>query len=669
MKCVYSLISLKCILFLFYGAIGCLFPFLPLHMRAKELNVEESKTISLVAPCVALLGPLIAGIVADRLGASSSSNKKNSNGRYLRIMIAICFILAAIFYWLLDLVPRISKAPPAVSFVCDPAGGNVLQEKCGIEKTCHEWNPEKFASLLVTNCTFTCKNSFFTLSDITLVSPEPETSAADEYDGYDYDESHVINAEYGPENIRSGNKNFSAALVPHPHLCYVTQDKTAVCEVFTRYSHPIDLKINLNPSSNVNVQDDSNNETEICSYPIGSNFHCRIPPEVHKNLTERSPTCQPIVKCNIAQPYNASVSILTESECGYNNSVQSFWIYLLIRSVADIFPAAAVALLSAAVVIATRETSTGRGDVGKQLACGALGLAIFAPIVGAIDSPQTSLILFSTLLTLAAIIALLDGKMPLSPPEWWWHTRCGLVALPLSSIKKYNLETAGLAFVLFLLGVLWNGLDSFMPWHIATLQGDTLIIGLTITVGALPAVLFLLFAEKVVDYCGHTNLLIASFCFYIIHYIGLYVVENAWWILLFEALEIFTLHLMYATAVMYLRHLVPRKFTVLGQAIPVIVHFCLGRTIGALIAGYPYETTYYYSHREMHAGFAIAAAIIAVLYFLIYHCYLRPKYAAPLKEPPPTTPPALIQTMNGNGSYTPLRVYHNGRAKKGQFRY
>lgn len=48
----------------------------------------------------------------------------------------------------------------------------------------------------------------------------------------------------------------------------------------------------------------------------------------------------------------------------------------------DIWPTAALALLGAACVIATRETSLGRSDVGRQLAFGTLGLAIFPPLAG-----------------------------------------------------------------------------------------------------------------------------------------------------------------------------------------------------------------------------------------------------------------------------------------------
>ena len=76
-----------------------------------------------------------------------------------------------------------------------------------------------------------------------------------------------------------------------------------------------------------------------------------------------------------------SDSVLIESQCQQTKdwSHLVFWTYLAIRSAADIFPTTAVALIDAAVVIATRETSCGRGDVGRQLAFGSLGFAIFGP--------------------------------------------------------------------------------------------------------------------------------------------------------------------------------------------------------------------------------------------------------------------------------------------------
>lgn len=93
-------------------------------------------------------------------------------------------------------------------------------------------------------------------------------------------------------------------------------------------------------------------------YFSADEFYCRIVPDVVKNLTNfGQDECHPLVLCEIHNPYNNWDSLLKRSQCGYDNI--SFWLYLFIRSIADIFTAAAVVLLGTAVVIATRETSTG----------------------------------------------------------------------------------------------------------------------------------------------------------------------------------------------------------------------------------------------------------------------------------------------------------------------
>jgi hypothetical protein len=51
-------------------------------------------------------------------------------------------------------------------------------------------------------------------------------------------------------------------------------------------------------------------------------------------------------------------------------------------------------------------------------------------------------------------------------------------------------------------------------------MGSELLLCLTLTAGALPAVPVMWFSEQVVNYCGHSNLLIIAFIFYIVRYTG-----------------------------------------------------------------------------------------------------------------------------------------------------
>ncbi|KAJ8964028.1 hypothetical protein NQ314_005168 [Rhamnusium bicolor] len=506
-------------------------------MNSTGLSKDESIQISIVAPLIALIGPLVAAPLADRLGGGFGGAPRSKTGRYLRVMIAICLILATIFYWLLCAVPRIIRSPPNVSFTCDEKGGFILQDRCGADRICYNWGSAK-GSVLVKNCQFSCNASSGYASEVTTMYPdEEETTELTEEDS-DY-------SGYGPiegEQLVYGNTSpneTETTFISHPHMCYKNASgDNIICEVFTKYSKPIDFRIGLKPT--INTDEDLD---DTCKYPFSDYFQCRINPEVIKNLSSRQEDCHPNVVCEIHDPYNNKDSLLKRSQCGYDNI--SFWLYLFIRSFADIFPAAAATLLATAVVIATRETSTGRGDVGKQFAAGALGFGIFAPIIGGVANGifLGAMICFTILMVLAAIILLLDNNMPLSPPEWWWHTRCGLLALPMSSVREYGLETGALGVVLFL----------------------------------------------------------------------------------------------------------------------------LGRCFGALFGGMAY-TEYPNNFQDVHRGFTIAAGTVAVFYFITYHFYLKPKCAAPVHLPPDPAP-AVVQSMNGNGSYTPLRVYHNSKSKKGHFRY
>lgn len=193
------------------------------------------------------------------------------------------------------------------------------------------------------------------------------------------------------------------------------------------------------------------------------------------------------------------------------------------------------------------------------------------------------------------------------------------------------------------------------------------------TVLALPAILLLWNSERVVDYCGHSNILMVAFTLYIIRYYGLALIDSPFYTLFFNALEPITLSISWVTLMLYMRHLMPRRLTATGQAIPVIAFFGIGKSVGALIGYVDINNDVSASFKSLYVSCSIAAAVVACLYFLLYHCLLAPRCAAqPL---PPPSQSELQGHANGghntntNGNYSPLRVYHNGLSRKGQFRY
>lgn len=155
-----------------------------------------------------------------------------------------------------------------------------------------------------------------------------------------------------------------------------------------------------------------------------------------------------------------------------------------------------------------------------------------------------------------------------------------MLAIPMSSARKYGPEIFGLTIVTIFLGVFWSVIDSYELWFIDSLiknlSESNFLITLTLTVGALSAIPILWFAEPIVDYCGHTNLLISSFVFYSLRFLIMAQLNEAWFVLLMEAIEPLTLGLTWITIILNIRHVIPRRLTTIGQSLPVIAHFSIG---------------------------------------------------------------------------------------------
>lgn len=141
-------------------------------MQEIGLSIEEIRLISMISPAVAILGPLVAGPIADKLAGHQGKNEKSSTGRYLRVMIAICCVLSALFYAALLLLPSTDKMEssiiiemidpsiannPGLKFTCDETGATVQQERCKENMDCHRWSDEdKIGILLLENCNYAC---------------------------------------------------------------------------------------------------------------------------------------------------------------------------------------------------------------------------------------------------------------------------------------------------------------------------------------------------------------------------------------------------------------------------------------------------------------------------------------------------------------------------------
>lgn len=74
-----------------------------------------------------------------------------------------------------------------------------------------------------------------------------------------------------------------------------------------------------------------------------------------------------MIECEIFNPYDSADNFLSGSRCykSIGNESEILVLYLIIRSLADLFTITAHTILNVALIVATRETSIGRGNIGK----------------------------------------------------------------------------------------------------------------------------------------------------------------------------------------------------------------------------------------------------------------------------------------------------------------
>lgn len=121
----------------------------------------------------------------------------------------------------------------------------------------------------------------------------------------------------------------------------------------------------------------------------------------------------PVIECLIRDAHEMG-SILQEDKSIIYHQVP-YETYYPLRIVAEIFPIVIHMLLNIAIVIATRETSVGRGNVGHQWAFYPIGVLVFSTVLGlinhAVDITQfwIPMITFSVTMFVCAIVVLMSG--------------------------------------------------------------------------------------------------------------------------------------------------------------------------------------------------------------------------------------------------------------------
>ncbi|KAK2714784.1 major facilitator superfamily domain-containing protein 6-A-like [Artemia franciscana] len=152
-------VSLKATLFLFYGAMYALLPYLTIHMVEVGLSIEEIGLIYAVLPFASFAGPPIAGMIADYIGN-------------YKLVLHISLFFTGLFYTLLLMVdakglPRNMTNTTMATFQCSQNTTELIWSKC--ENSC-DLSTELNLTLLMETCHSECPTDTMTSDNTKFLS-------------------------------------------------------------------------------------------------------------------------------------------------------------------------------------------------------------------------------------------------------------------------------------------------------------------------------------------------------------------------------------------------------------------------------------------------------------------------------------------------------------------
>ena len=211
-----------------------------------------------------------------------------------------------------------------------------------------------------------------------------------------------------------------------------------------------------------------------------------------------------------------------------------FRVYFIIRIVFAIFTGICFTILDATSIALSEKHNT---SFGKVRFWGIMGTGLFSPICGyLVDYLSDGLDEFSTnysptfhffnifvLLTLISA-SILQVEVSTSQKDLY-------IALK-EFVKSFQIWI--LFIVIFILGTLWGFVESYLFWYLLDLKAPKMLLGLTLTTGAIVSLPFLRSSKWFVKKFGYANLMILALVFYFIRCFGYSLIVSPFWCFPFE---------------------------------------------------------------------------------------------------------------------------------------
>ncbi|XP_035226352.1 major facilitator superfamily domain-containing protein 6-B-like [Stegodyphus dumicola] len=260
----------------------------------------------------------------------------------------------------------------------------------------------------------------------------------------------------------------------------------------------------------------------------------------------------------------------------------TFCLFATLRIAFEVFVNIAFGLVNASAVALT-ENDVKAGEFGKQRFWAMFAMAIFSPLAGIlidIISPESGVTSYAPafhihngLIFVATIAAwFVDFEMEDRPPSCIETFKNAWKLIKLPSVLFFLLA-------LFWLGTAWGFLETFLFLFLKELGTPAYMLGLTITVGSLSSLPFIYYSKCFVSKFGYANLMSLAVFVYLIRCVGCSYLVNPWWVMPYEAMEIFTYHLMWVTAVTYTAHICPPGLLTTTQGFIDGLHFGVGKYV------------------------------------------------------------------------------------------
>lgn len=388
---------------------------------------------------------------------------------------------------------------------------------------------------------------------------------------------------------------------------------------------------------------------------------------------------------------------------------QTFYSYLITRSVADFSLFTAYTLLDALSIALTNDFDSIYGGFSKLWAI-MIPMIAWPPICGQlvdyfslIDSPNYAppIIVFDGLIIITAFLVLM---MPLSPVSVLSKSisqqigRTSPIVPTKDLYPRQHSKQSAICRLIFLfpliliLGSEWGLLETFLHPFYLDMRSNKLTLGLTFTATFIAAAPFSFIAKSLINGVGRVHLIILGFIFYGLRFGGIsYLLYPKWLILPFEMMEAFSLPIAWIGITSYCHHLIKRSPNATTYATGTIyqkysphiilqytlnlIHFGGGRALGAVIGGvwllsWPEYNSWWYwlsdldvdyaeGYVDLDDGFrvllrlsAIVSASIGIVFAICYHCCCSPIFCRRKKSMVEKTTqdnsPAVV--LNGNYS-------------------